>query len=97
MQTLHTEFIDKIIEITELSDKINKSNNHKILEMIKEHIVEIEKRYNDKDDHWAIEIADLIVLCYELLLLENMEIDEVFNRCLPRFDVKLKKLADNVI
>jgi len=64
--------------------------------MIKEHVVEIEERYNNNDEHWAIETCDLIVLCYELLLLENKDIDDVFNRCLPRFDVKLRRLAENV-
>jgi len=46
--------------------------------------------------HWAIETADLIVLCYELLLLEELNIDDVFDRCIPRFDVKLKRLVKNV-
>jgi len=64
--------------------------------MMKEHIDEIEERYNNKDEHWAIETADLIVLCYELLLSENNDIDDVFNRCLPRFDVKLKRLSTDV-
>lgn len=64
--------------------------------MMKEHILEIEGRYSNKDEHWAIETADLIVLSYELLLMENKDIDDVFNRCLPRFDVKLKRLAENV-
>lgn len=93
---LHSEFKQKIIEITELSNKINKNDNQKILKMIKEHTEEIEERYNNKDEHWAIETCDLIVLCYELLLLENNDIDDVFNRCLPRFDTKLKRLAENV-
>jgi len=64
--------------------------------MMKEHIGEIEERYNNNDEHWAIETADLIVLCYELLLLENKDIDDIFARCLPRFDVKLRELAKNV-
>jgi len=38
----------------------------------------------------------LIILCYELLILENKNIDEVFNKCLPRYDIKLKRLAENV-
>ena len=96
MLTLQDEFEDKIKEITELSNKINKNDNHKILEMMKAHVEEIEELYNDKNEHWAIETADLIVLCYELLLLENNDIDNVFSRCLPRFDVKLKRLAENV-
>jgi hypothetical protein len=96
MLILHDEFRAKLEEITELSNKINKNDNCKILEMIKEHIEEIEERYNNGDEHWAIETADLIVLCYELLLLENKDIDDVFKRCLPRFDIKLKRLAENV-
>ena len=95
MQTLQNEFKDKLLEITELSNKINNNDNHKILEMMKAHIDEIEERYNNKDEHWAIETADLIVLCYELLLMGNKDIDDIFQRCLPRFDVKLKGLLKN--
>ena len=94
--TLDIDFKMKLLEITELSNKINKNDNHKILEMMEAHVEEIEELYNDKNEHWAIETADLIVLCYELLLLENKDIDDVFSRCLPRFDVKLKRLAENV-
>ena len=96
MLTLHEEFRIKLKEITELSNKINKNDNHKILEMMKEHVEEMEELYNEKNEHWAIETADLIVLCYELLIMENKDIDDVFKRCLPRFDVKLKRLAENV-
>ena len=65
------------------------------LQLIKEHIKEIEERYKKNDKHWTIETADLIILCYELLILENKDIDEIFNKCLPRYDVKLKRLAEN--
>ena len=95
MQILQDEFKIKLREITDLSNKINKNDNCKILEMMKEHIIEIEERYNNNDDHWAIETADLIVLCYELLLLENKSIDDVFNRCLLRFNIKLNEIAKN--
>lgn len=93
---IHSEFKQKITEITKLSKKINKNDKQKILGMMKEHIVEIEERYNNKDDHWAIETCDLIILCFELLLLENKDIDKVFDKCLPRFDVKLRRLTENV-
>jgi phosphoribosyl-ATP pyrophosphohydrolase len=96
MLTLHHEFKEKLKKITALSNKINKNDTNKILEMMKEHIVEIEERYQNNDEHWTIETADLIVLCYELLMMENKDIDDVFNKCLPRFDVKLKRLAENV-
>ena len=96
MLTLHDEFKDKLSDICELSNKINKNDNRKILSMMKEHVNEIQELYDDKNEHWAIETADLIILCYELLIMENKDIDDVFNRCLPRFDVKLKGLAENV-
>ncbi len=96
MKTMNPEFKTKLLEITELSEKINKNDKQKILDMMKAHIEEIEERYNRSDDHWTIETADLIVLCYELLLMEKKDIDDVFDRCLPRFDVKLKRLAEHV-
>ena len=96
IKTIYDEFRVKLKEISDLSNKINKGDNKKILVYIKEHIGEIEELYKENNEHWTIETADLIVLCYELLILENKDIDDVFNRCLPRFDVKLRKLADNV-
>ena len=96
MNTLQSEFKKKLIEISNLSDKINKQDKTKIIKLIKEHIKEIEERYKKNDEHWTIEIADLIILCYELLILEKKDIDKVFNKCLPRYDVKLKRLAENV-
>ena len=63
---------------------------------MREHIEEIEERYNNEDEHWAIETADLIVLFYELLIMENKDIDNIFDDCLPRFDYKLKSLAKNI-
>ena len=92
MKTLQPEFKEKIQQITELSMRVNNDDKQKIFAMIKDHVEEIEELYNDCNDHWAIETADLIVLCYELLILENKDIDDVFTRCLPRFDKKLKML-----
>ena len=96
MNTLQSQFKKKLIEISNLSDKINKQDKTKIIKLIKEHIKEIEERYKKNDEHWTIETADLIILCYELLILEKKDIDKVFNKCLPRYDVKLKRLAENV-
>lgn len=96
MKTIYPEFRTKLEEIAALSNKINKNDKQRILEMMKAHVKEIDERYNNKDDHWDIETADLIVLCYELLLMEKKDIDDVFDRCLPRFDFKLKRLVENV-
>ena len=92
---MEPDFRKKLLEITELSKKINKNDKQKILQMMKDHVYEIEGLYNEKNEHWAIETADLIVLCYEMLLMENKDIDDVFVRCLPRFDIKLKRLLEN--
>lgn len=96
MDTLKSEFKEKLKEISNLSDKINKQDKGKILQLMEEHIKEVEELYNKKDEHWTIETADLIILCYELLILENKNIDDVFNKCIPRYDIKLKRLAENV-
>jgi len=95
MLILHDEFNAKLKEITELSNKINKNDTRKILDLMNEHVEEIEELYNDKNEHWTIETADLIILCYELLIMEHKDIEDVFSRCLPRFDIKLKGLLKN--
>jgi len=92
MEVLHNEFYSKIKEITKLSKQVNKNNKQKIIEMMKSHIIEIEKLYNKKDDHWAVETADLIVLSLELLVTENKNIDNIFKKCIPRFYKKLGEL-----
>jgi len=92
MITLQPEFKEKIQHITELSMRVNNDDKQKIFAMIKDHVKEIEELYNDCNDHWAMETADLIVLCFELLISENKDIDDVFTRCLPRFDKKLNML-----
>lgn len=89
MKTLSPDFKIKLLEITELSKKINKNDKQKILQMMKDQVFEIKELYdnnnNNNNDHWAIETADLIVLCYEMLLMKNKDIVDVFKQCLPRF------------
>ena len=60
--------------------------------MIKAHSEEIPELYFLKDDHWAIETADLIILCFELLINENKDINSVFEKSIPRFYKKLDEL-----
>lgn len=94
MKIISSEFETKLLEITALSKKVNNNDKKKIPKMIKNHALEIEELYNEKNDHWAIETADLIVLCYEMLLMENKDINDVFTQCLLRFDNKLKELLE---
>ena len=93
MLTLHNEFKEKLQQIAQLSSRVNSNDKQKILDMMKEHVEEIQELYSRNNDHWAIETADLIVLCYELFIMEDIDIDDIFTQCLPRFDKKLAKLA----
>ena len=94
MKTLNSAFFDELKNISDLSEKVNGKDKNKIFQMIKEHSDEIKDLYCSDDSHWAVETADLIVLCFELLISENKDIDEVFDVCLPRFNVKLKGLLE---
>ena len=94
MLILQQEFKEKVQQITNLSQKVNNNDNQKILEMMNKHVTEIQELYESNNDHWAIETADLIVLCFELLLAENKDIDDTITRCLPRFDKKLLQLYE---
>lgn len=96
MEILQDEFYQKLKDITELSMKLNDNDMDKILRMMKDHVEEITQRYHNNDDHYSIETADLIVLSFELLLANGKDIDDIFERCLPRFDKKLKKLAEEI-
>jgi hypothetical protein len=60
--------------------------------MVKAHSEEIPELCFLKDDHWAIETADLIILCFELLINENKDINYVFEKGIPRFYKKLDEL-----
>ena len=92
MKVLQKEFLYELQKITTLSEKVNKNNQQKILEMIKEHSEEIDDLYKSKDEHWAVEIADLIILCFEMLVTKNKDIDFIFEKSIPRFHRKLKML-----
>lgn len=92
MKVLQQEFYEKLKQITKLSAQVNDNDREKLLSMMNDHAVEITDLYHKQDDHYRVETADLIVLCFELLILDGKNIDDVFARCLPRFDKKLHLL-----
>jgi hypothetical protein len=94
MLTLHNEFKENLHQITKLSSIVNSNDKQKILEMIKDHVEEIQDLYSINNDHWAIETADLIILCYEFLIMENIDIDDIFTQCIPRFYKKLTSITE---
>jgi len=95
MKILNNEFYKQVDRITQLTKKVNKDNKQKILGMIKNHSIEIEELHNEDNEHWAIETADLVVvvLCFELLILEKIDINlnSNFSKCFPRFFKKLEE------
>ena len=94
MKILQQDFLTELEKISNLSEKVNTNNKQKILEMIKAHSEKIPELYFLKDDHWAIETADLIILCFEMLISENKDINFVFEKSIPRFYKKLNELSE---
>ena len=92
IQVLTKEFEHEIRQITKLSSEVNGEDAEKILDMIQDHAGEITELYKQGNDHYKVETADLIVLCFELLTSKNGDVDQVFSKCLPRFYKKLNKL-----
>jgi hypothetical protein len=93
MSTLHDEFLAKLKEIAELTRRVDGEDRDKIFEMIEKHIGEIKELYNQKNGHWATETVDLIILGCVLLLLENKDVGEVFEKRLPKYEAKLRGLT----
>ncbi|RLF41501.1 MAG: hypothetical protein DRN12_03125 [Thermoplasmata archaeon] len=92
MEVFHKDFIEGLEEIIDLSKKVNGEDRDKIFSMIHEHIEEIHELYSKGDKHWAVETGDLIILCLELLLFEDKDIDGILSKCISRFKTKLVSL-----
>ena len=92
VHVLQQEFEKELNNITTLSSEVNGNDSQKILDMMKAHVDEITELYKQGNTHYKIETADLIVLSFELLLLDQTDIDKVFSQCLPRFYKKLNEL-----
>jgi hypothetical protein len=93
VEYLSQEFGEKIKELAGLSKRINRKAEAKILGFMEKHAKEIRELYDAKNPHWAIETADLIILCFELLALEKKDTGRVFENCLPRWK-KLERMAE---
>ncbi|MBF0483107.1 MAG: hypothetical protein HQL25_00210 [Candidatus Omnitrophica bacterium] len=74
--------------------KTKGAHQKKLLQLMREHIDEIEELAAAKNKHFLIETGDLIILCFELLLENRTEIDEVIVECFGRYEKKLKSLIE---
>lgn len=90
--------LDRIKGIHQMSQKFNatvgKPHQERLLELMRKHVDEIEELAAAKDPHHLIEIGDLLILCFELLLEGKADIDEVILECFGRYERKLKGLIE---
>jgi len=93
---LPNNIVQRIKDIHALSKTYNDSlgNNHtsRLLELIKEHSEEIETLFRQNNAHFLTETGDLIMLCFEVLLENNVPIDDMLLKCFKRYETKLPKL-----
>jgi hypothetical protein len=68
------------------------AHQKRLLELMRSHIDEIEDLVNNGNDHFLTETGDLAVLCFELLLENNIKIDDILLKCFERYEKKLKDL-----
>jgi len=82
------ELIEKIKKIEKLSVQCQgdkERNNNFLLNTIKEHAEEIEELFNKNDTHYQKETADMIILCLEFLISNNIDPSDPIRIRLDRF------------
>ena len=87
------ERIKKIHKVSKLLNRKLKDNHkRRLLELMKEHVEEIEELSKKHNRHYLTETGDLIILCFELLLEDGVSIDKTLLRCFKRYETKLPRL-----
>ncbi len=97
MQSFLSEIaIDRLKGIHGLSAQLNqqagKDHQDKLLQLVRSHVDEIETLYAKKDAHAFIETGDLLVLCLELLVENQVDSNEIIAKCFDRYEKKLTSL-----
>lgn len=99
-QKTSTAFVPSALErlrgIHQLSRDYNgadpRGHRARLWELVRKHITEIEALMAREDPHYVTETGDLAVLCFEILLEDGADADEVLLRCLSRYERKLQAL-----
>ncbi|MBF0479676.1 MAG: hypothetical protein HQL26_09365 [Candidatus Omnitrophica bacterium] len=90
------EALRRIEEIHQLSrqynGKVSGGHQGKLLELMRHHIDEIEELAQAGNQHFLIETGDLLVLCFELLLENKADVNDVLGECFGRYERKLNSL-----
>jgi hypothetical protein len=63
-----------------------------LLELAGKHAMEINELYRKKDTHFSTEVGDLIILCMEMLLERDQDLDGILGKCYLRYEKKLSDL-----
>lgn len=91
-----TDYAKENIEnIHRLSQRYNgREENHSkvLLRLAEEHVKEIEELYAERNEHFSVEVGDLMILCLELLLESRQDPDAVLAECYGRYKKKLGSL-----
>ena len=93
---IEENYIRRIKGIHRLSRHYNRKVTYphprRLLELMVEHVAEIKDLHKKKDKHFLVETGDLAVLCFELLLEYNADIDATLLNCFGRYERKLTGL-----
>ena len=90
------ELKERVKEIKEMSLKLQGSNEEDskyILNAIVEHADEIRELFGKNDSHYVNETADMIILCIELLMTNNINPDDPIKLRLNRFVEKIAEAS----
>ncbi|MFH1878925.1 MAG: hypothetical protein ABH883_08970 [Candidatus Omnitrophota bacterium] len=88
---------NNIKEIHGLSARYNgygRDHTEVLLGLVGKHACEINGLYRNGDDHFSVEVGDLLVLCYELLLEQKKDPDEIMEICYSRYKRKITELMN---
>jgi len=96
-----TQFAQKELQVIfryskQLNQFSGKKHAQELLEMMAEHVQEIQERYQKEDAHYLTETGDLLILCFALLKEANVSPDAVLSKCYQRYRKKLQRLIKEI-
>jgi phosphoribosyl-ATP pyrophosphohydrolase len=92
MKHISKEMLEKIQMLNHKSIQLNETKETEesyTLESMQKHAREIRSLFARKDSHWAIETGDLLVHCMKILVLNGYDLNEIFEKCVKRFETKI--------
>lgn len=84
--------IEKINQLIRRFDRSKKRSNEYTFSAMKNHILEIECLFMNKDKHWADETIDLLIHC--LLLLQRNNYSD--KKICEIFDIRCRKFYEKI-